>query len=49
MIELKEKFSISAPPDEVWPLISDPSVVAACIPGAELTEGLALPEVTPNG
>ena len=38
MIELKEKFSISAPPDEVWPLISDPSVVAACIPGAELTE-----------
>lgn len=38
MIELKEKFSISAPPDEVWPLISDPAVVAACIPGAELTE-----------
>ena len=38
MIELKEKFSIPAPPDEVWPLMSDPGVVAACIPGAELTD-----------
>jgi carbon monoxide dehydrogenase subunit G len=38
VIELKEKFSIPAPPDEVWPLMSDPAVVAACIPGAELTE-----------
>ena len=38
MIELKEKFSVPAPPDEVWPLISDPAVVAACIPGAELNE-----------
>ena len=38
MIELKEKFAIPAPPDEVWPLMSDPAVVAACIPGAELTE-----------
>ena len=38
MTELKEKFSIPAPPDEVWPLMSDPAVVAACIPGAELSE-----------
>ena len=38
MIELKEKFSVPAPPDEVWPLMSDPAVVAACIPGAELNE-----------
>jgi carbon monoxide dehydrogenase subunit G len=38
VIELKEKFSIPMPPDEVWPLISDPAVVAACIPGAELTD-----------
>jgi carbon monoxide dehydrogenase subunit G len=38
VIELKEKFAIPAPPDEVWPLMSDPAVVAACIPGAELTE-----------
>jgi uncharacterized protein len=38
VIELKEKISVPATPDEVWPLISDPSVVAACIPGAELNE-----------
>ncbi len=38
MIALKEQFSIPAPPDEVWPLMSDPAVVAACIPGAELNE-----------
>ena len=43
MTELKEQFSIPAPPDEVWPLMSDPAVVAACIPGAELTE------LTPDG
>lgn len=43
MIDLKEKFSVPAPPDEVWPLMSDPAVVAACIPGAELTE------LTPEG
>ncbi len=43
MIELKEKFSVPAPPDEVWPLIADPAMVAACIPGAELTE------LTPEG
>jgi len=38
VIELKERFSVPAPPDEVWPLMSDPAVVAACIPGAELNE-----------
>lgn len=38
MIQLKEQISIAAPPDEVWPLISEPAVVAACIPGAELNE-----------
>lgn len=43
MIALKEQFSIAAPPDEVWPLMSDPAVVAACIPGAELNE------LTPEG
>lgn len=42
-MELKEKFSIAAPPDEVWPLMADPAVVAACIPGAELNE------LTPDG
>jgi carbon monoxide dehydrogenase subunit G len=43
VIQLKESISVPAPPDEVWPLISDPAVVAACIPGAELTE------LTPEG
>ena len=43
MIQLKEQISITAPPDEVWPLISEPAVVAACIPGAELNE------LTPDG
>ena len=38
MIELKERFSGPAPPAEVWPLMSDPALIAACIPGAELTE-----------
>ena len=42
-MELRETFSIAAPPEEVWPLMSDPAVVAACIPGAELTE------LTPDG
>jgi carbon monoxide dehydrogenase subunit G len=41
LIQLKEKFSVAAPPDEVWPLMADPAVVAACIPGAELTEQTA--------
>ena len=39
-MELKEKFSVAAAPDEVWPLMSDPAVVAACIPGAEVSERL---------
>ena len=43
MIALKEQFSIPASSDEVWPLMSDPAVVAACIPGAELNE------LTPDG
>jgi len=43
VIQLKENFAVAAPPDEVWPLMSDPAVVAACIPGAELNE------LTPDG
>jgi carbon monoxide dehydrogenase subunit G len=38
MVPLKESFTVSATPDEVWPLIADPATVAPCIPGAELTE-----------
>lgn len=36
MPSLKEETSIAAPPDNVWPLLRDPKVVAGCIPGAEL-------------
>ena len=43
MVNLKERFEIGAPPEEVWPLMSDPAVVTACIPGAELNE------LTPDG
>lgn len=29
---------IAAPPEAVWPLLSDPALVASCIPGATLTK-----------
>src|SRR3954471_3734679 len=38
MISLHEEIAIPAPPDTVWPLLSDPAVVASCIPGAMLTK-----------
>src|SRR5205085_115214 len=38
MISLREEIAIPAPPDRVWPLLSDPALVASCIPGAELTQ-----------
>lgn len=37
MISLSEETVISSPPDVVWPLLSDPALVASCIPGAELS------------
>ncbi len=37
MISLSEEVTIPSPPDVVWPLLSDPAVVASCIPGATLT------------
>jgi carbon monoxide dehydrogenase subunit G len=36
MPELAEQTRIPAPLARVWPLLSDPATVAACIPGAEL-------------
>jgi uncharacterized protein len=36
MVSLNEETIIPAPPLKVWPLLSDPEVVASCIPGAEL-------------
>lgn len=37
MISIREEVAIAAPPDAVWPLLSDPATVASCIPGATLT------------
>jgi uncharacterized protein len=38
MISIREEITIAAPPEAVWPLLSDPAVVASCIPGAMLTK-----------
>lgn len=36
MPSISETTTIPSPPSEVWPLLSDPALVAACIPGAAL-------------
>ena len=36
MVSLSEKTAIALPAAEVWPLLSDPALVASCIPGAQL-------------
>jgi carbon monoxide dehydrogenase subunit G len=36
MPALSEQTTINLPADEVWPLLSDPAMVASCIPGATL-------------
>jgi carbon monoxide dehydrogenase subunit G len=38
MISIREEIAIPSPPEAVWPLLSDPAVVASCIPGASLTQ-----------
>jgi uncharacterized protein len=38
MTSIREEITIPSPPDVVWPLLSDPAVVASCIPGATLTK-----------
>src|SRR6266436_8159085 len=37
MISITEEVTIPAPPGDVWRLLSDPALVASCIPGATLT------------
>ncbi len=37
MTPLAEQFTIPGPPQEIWPLLRDPALVASCIPGAALT------------
>ena len=36
MPSISETTTILSPPGDVWPLLSDPALVAACIPGATL-------------
>jgi uncharacterized protein len=38
MMPIREEITIPSPLDVVWPLLSDPAVVASCIPGATLTK-----------
>ena len=38
MISIREEIAISMPPDVLWPILSDPVIVASCIPGAVLTK-----------
>ncbi|WP_328582020.1 serine aminopeptidase domain-containing protein [Streptomyces sp. NBC_00370] len=38
MIEINEKFSVAAVPDEVYAVLSDPHAVVECVSGAELGE-----------
>jgi len=36
MIEVREQFDVSAPPDVVWRLLADPPAIIGCVPGAAL-------------
>ena len=37
-MRIEEKFTVSAPADEVWAFLTDPERVAAALPGAQITE-----------
>lgn len=37
MPDVTERTRIAAPLSRVWPLLSDPAIVASCIPGADLS------------
>jgi uncharacterized protein len=36
MIEIRERFDVSAGPERVWEVLSDPYAVVACVPGASI-------------
>jgi carbon monoxide dehydrogenase subunit G len=38
MISIREEVAIAMPPEVLWPILSDPAMVASCIPGAALTK-----------
>src|SRR6202035_1603351 len=38
MISIREEVPIAMSPEVLWPMLSDPAIVASCIPGAVLTK-----------
>ena len=36
MIEIAERFDVSASPDQVWRILADPYAVVGCVPGASI-------------
>lgn len=44
MVALSETTTIALPAAEVWPLLSDPALVASCVPGATLSPETLSPE-----
>jgi uncharacterized protein len=39
-MKIEKTFQVRAPVDKVWTFLSDPRKVAACVPGAQITEAL---------
>src|ERR1700720_2012368 len=38
MISIHEEITLAMPTEVLWPILSDPAIVASCIPGAVLTK-----------
>jgi carbon monoxide dehydrogenase subunit G len=36
VIEIRERFDVSAGPERVWAVLSDPNAVVGCVPGASI-------------
>jgi carbon monoxide dehydrogenase subunit G len=39
-IKIEKSFQVAEPADQVWKVISDPTRVASCVPGARITEAV---------
>src|SRR6516164_7832729 len=39
-IKIEKTFQVNEPIDQVWNFLRDPSKVASCVPGAEITEAV---------
>ena len=44
---IKNQFEVAEPVDKVWEFFGDVPQVAACLPGAELTDGASATRRTP--